>query len=304
MEQLKLISSPACPSCGHSQFSAHLTCKDFTYSQKDFTLVKCNGCGLVFTNPRPVEDQNHLYYKAADYISHTNSTKGLIGFLYKQVRRVNLKRKVAVLKKHQSGKKVLDIGCGTGFFPKAANQFGFTSVGLEPDPDALKFARENNQVEAYGLEKLGEYSKAFDTVTMWHVLEHVYHLRDQLGLITKALQSNGLLIIAVPNYKSYDGQLYGPFWAGYDVPRHLYHFEESTVKTLVEPFGFQLVDVIPMKFDAYYVSMLSEKYKGGGTFKGIRNGGKSNRAARRKTHPWSSQIYVFRNNAVQQNNPL
>lgn len=250
----------------------------------------------MFTNPRPVEEENHLYYKAADYISHTNSTKGLIGFLYKQVRKVNLKRKVAVLKKHGSGKKVLDIGCGTGFFPKAVNQYGYTSVGLEPDPDALKFARENNQVEAYPLEKLQEYKAHFDTITMWHVLEHVYHLREQLNQISQALLPNGLLVIAVPNYKSLDGEIYGPYWAGYDVPRHLYHFEESTLKTLVQPFGFSLIDVIPMKFDAYYVSMLSEKYKGGGTLKGIRNGRRSNRAAARKTHPYSSQIYVFRNN--------
>lgn len=296
MEQLNLISIPACPSCGGYTFSGHITSKDYTYSQKDFTLVKCNACQLVFTNPRPVEEQNHLYYKAADYISHTNSTRGLIGFLYKQVRRVNLKRKVAVLEKHQSGKKVLDIGCGTGFFPKAATAAGYSSIGLEPDPDALKFACENNKVKAYPLEKLKEYSNEFDTVTMWHVLEHVYHLKDQLTQITQALHPGGLLVIAVPNYKSWDGQYYGPFWAGYDVPRHLYHFEETTLQTLVEPFGFNLSDVIPMKFDAYYVSMLSEKYKGGGALKGIFNGRKSNRAARRKTHPYSSQIYVFRKN--------
>ena len=224
MEHLDLISLRLCPSCGHQSFTPHLVCKDFTYSQNDFQLVKCQSCGLVFTNPRPVEIQNHLYYKSADYISHTNSTKGIIGTLYRQVRKVNLKRKVEVLKKHQSGKEVLDIGCGTGFFPKAANAAGYISTGLEPDPDALKYACENNRVKAYPLEKLSEYRAAFDTITMWHVLEHVYHLKDQLQLIVKALKPNGLFIIAVPNYRSFDGQWYGPFWFGYDVPRHLWHF--------------------------------------------------------------------------------
>lgn len=293
MEQLKLISIPSCPSCGHSSSSPHLTCKDFTFSQKEFSLVKCDACALVFTNPRPVEEENHLYYKAADYISHTNSTKGLIGFLYKQVRKVNLKRKVEVLKKHKSGKNILDIGCGTGFFPKAAEAAGYISTGLEPDPDALKFACEQNKVKAYPLEKLADLGPEFHTVTMWHVLEHVYHLKPQLGQINRVILPGGLLVIALPNYKSFDGQYYGPFWAGYDVPRHLYHFEEPTIKSLVEPFGFKLTDVIPMKFDAYYVAMLSEKYKGGSTLKGIRTGRKSNRSAARKNTPYSSQIYVF-----------
>lgn len=296
MEQLKVISSSECPSCGNTGFTEHLVCKDHTYSQKDFTLVRCLGCDLVFTNPRPVEDQNHLYYKSADYISHTNSTKGIIGFLYKQVRKINLKRKLAVLNKHKSGKELLDIGCGTGFFPKAANASGYKAKGLEPDADALRFARENNGVEAYPLENLAEFKKAFDTITMWHVLEHVYRLTEQLDLIQEALRPGGLFIVALPNYRSYDGQFYGPTWAGYDVPRHLYHFDENSLKALLEPMGFSLMDVIPMKFDAYYVSMLSEKCKGGGTLKGLLNGRRSNRAAARKTHPYSSQIYVFRNN--------
>lgn len=297
MEHLDLISLQHCPSCGQSSFTPYLLCKDHTYSQNNFQLVQCQACSLVFTNPRPIESQNHLYYKSADYISHTNSTKGIIGLLYKQVRKVNLKRKVAVLDKHHSGKQILDIGCGTGFFPKVANAAGYTSIGLEPDPDALKYACETNGVKAYPLEKLNDYQAEFDTVTMWHVLEHVYHLKDQLRLIVKALKPGGLFVIALPNYKSFDGQLYGPFWAGYDVPRHLYHFEEPTIKGLIEPMGFHLVDVLPMKFDAYYVSMLSEKYKGGGTFRGIRNGFRSNRAAARKKSPYSSQIYVFRNKA-------
>ena len=109
--------------------------------------------------------------------------KGFIGFLYKIIRGINLKRKVKVLNKHKSGKEVLDIGCGIGFFPKAANKKGYHTRGIEPDPDALKFAVENNKIEAYSLEKLNGFSREFDTVTMWHVLEHVYHLREQLSII-------------------------------------------------------------------------------------------------------------------------
>lgn len=296
VEQRRFISLNQCPSCLSPEQEPHLTVKDKAYSKLDFTLVRCKSCSLVYTEPRPTEDQNGSYYESADYISHTNSTRGIIGFLYKWARGINLKRKIKVLQKHCSGKRVLDVGCGIGFFPKAANEAGFSAMGLEPDTDALKFAKENNKIEAYGLDHLKAIEPdSFDTVTMWHVLEHVYHLNGQLKDITITIKPGGLFIIALPNYNSCDGQFYGADWAGYDVPRHLYHFEESTVKSLINGFGFELIDVLPMKFDAYYVSMLSEQYKGGSKLKGLLNGWRSNRMARKKIKPYSSQIYVFRN---------
>ncbi|HYG53359.1 MAG TPA: class I SAM-dependent methyltransferase [Flavobacteriales bacterium] len=291
-----------CPSCEGTVFTPHLSAIDHTYSKLEFQLVKCSGCNLVFTNPRPVEEENANYYKSADYISHTNSTKGLIGILYKWVRNINLKRKVRVLVKHKSGKDVLDIGCGTGYFPAAANAAGYHCVGVEPDPDALKFALENNKIEAYPLEKLTIFNRQFNTVTMWHVLEHVYHLREQLQTIKGLIRPGGLFVIALPNYKSYDGTLYKEAWAGYDVPRHLYHFEEKTVESLMNAFGFELADIIPMKFDAYYVSMLSEKHRKGSMLTAFLHGRKSNAMARNKKHPWSSQIYVFKNTQVKLEN--
>lgn len=289
------ISNSNCPACGNAGSDVFLTCKDYTYSQLDFTLVKCKSCGLVYTNPRPCEEENGNYYKSADYISHTNSTKGLIGFLYKWARKINLKRKIGVLKKHQSGKAVLDVGCGTGFFPKAAMEAGYTATGVEPDADALRFALDVNKIQAFPLEELPKFNSSFDTVTMWHVLEHVYHLRDQLAVITRLIKPGGLFIIALPNYESFDARHYNSNWAGYDVPRHLYHFNEKTVSSLLEQYGFTLQDVLPMKFDAYYVSMLSEQYKGSSKLKGLLNGFKSNRSAAKKQSPYSSQIYVFKN---------
>lgn len=296
MKQLpQFINLDSCPSCGGKTFAPHITCIDYTYSKLEFTLVKCASCDLVFTNPRPTEEENANYYKSVDYISHTNSTKGIIGFLYKIIRGINLKRKVKLLIKHKSGKQVLDIGCGIGFFPKAANKKGFNTKGVEPDPEALKFALENNKIEVYPLAKLNEFTQEFDTVTMWHVLEHVYHLKEQLAIIKKIIKPGGLFIIAVPNYKGFDGQYYQKNWAGYDVPRHLYHFEEKTVNQLISPLGFELIDVQPMKFDAYYVSMLSEKQKGGSVIKAFFKGLKSNKNGNSNISPYSSQIYVFKN---------
>jgi 2-polyprenyl-3-methyl-5-hydroxy-6-metoxy-1,4-benzoquinol methylase len=294
-QEAHFVTYQNCPSCGATNFNPHLSVIDYTYSKLEFKLVRCSACELIFTNPRPIGEENGNYYKSADYISHTNSTRGVIGTLYKWVRNINLKRKVGLLKRHNSGIEVLDIGCGTGYFPKAANAAGYKSVGIEPDPDALKFAVENNKIEAYPLDKLLILNKQFDTVTMWHVLEHVYHLRNQLQTIKGLIKPGGLFVIALPNYKSFDGAHYREAWAGYDVPRHLYHFEEKTVARLLNDFGFDLVAVEPMKFDAYYVSMLSEKRKGGSMFTAFLKGLKSNKMAKRKTNPWSSQTYVFKN---------
>jgi len=293
-QEPKFITLTHCPSCGGAELNPFIQAKDTTYSKLDFQLVRCKDCGLVFTNPRPLEAENADYYKSPDYISHTNSTKGIIGILYKRIRKLNLKRKINVLRKHDSGKNILDIGCGTGYFPKAANEAGYHVVGVEPDPDALRFAKENNKIEVYPLGMLDAFKEPFDSVTMWHVLEHVYHLKEQLKTITGLIKPGGLFVIAVPNYMSFDAQYYGTHWAGYDVPRHLYHFEEKTVKSVLSQFGFSLNDVIPMKFDAYYVSMLSEKNKGGSIWSAYWKGRKSNKMASAKKHPYSSQIYVFK----------
>lgn len=297
VEHPKFITLQVCPLCGADKLEKHLVVKDHSCSQLDFQLDKCQACDFVFTNPRPAEEENGAYYKFADYISHTNSSKGLIGTIYRQVRKINLKRKLAVLEKHKSGKKVLDVGCGTGFFPAFIQTKGYTVTGVEPDDDARKYATEQNKVQAYPLDQLNHFSQGeFDCITMWHVLEHVYHLQEQVKILSKLIKPGGLFVIALPNYKSFDAQHYGKFWAGYDVPRHLYHFEEKTIAKLIEDHGFKKIDTVPMKFDAGYVAVLSQKHKGEpSSFIAYKIGRKSNQLAAQGKYPYSSQIYVFKN---------
>jgi 2-polyprenyl-3-methyl-5-hydroxy-6-metoxy-1,4-benzoquinol methylase len=187
----------------------------------------------------------------------------------------------------------LDIGAGTGHFLKRAKDEGFTVLGLEPDPDARKVAKELNDVELLPLEGLKELGASrFDAITMWHVLEHVYDLNEELETILSSLKEGGVFVVAVPNYTSFDASYYKEFWAAYDVPRHLYHFEPKTITNLVESKGLKFEKMLPMKFDSYYVSMLSEKYKGGSIVNAFRIGLLSNMKAKNGTY--SSQIYIFR----------
>lgn len=290
MEQIKKYSS--CPVCEGKGFSNHLTLLDHMITQDVFTIVRCDSCGFHFTNPIPSEEVIGSYYKSENYISHSSSKTGLINKAYNVVRNITLKRKVNLVSRLAKGKNLLDVGSGTGHFLNASKGAGFIVQGLEPDEDAKNFAKSEFSLALQDLNEISQIdSNSKDVITMWHVLEHVYHLKRDLSEFVRVLNEEGVFIVAVPNMSSWDAKHYGTFWAAYDVPRHLYHFQEPTIKNLFAQFDLKCVEILPMKFDSFYVSMLSEKYKGGSMLKGILNGFISN--AKSMKGGYSSQIYVF-----------
>ena len=282
-----------CPSCGHLESTLVIEVKDHFLSKEDFTVVKCNNCGLAFTAERPTAEKIGEYYKSEDYVSHSSTKKGVVNRVYNVVRNYTLGKKVKLISSLVSGTNLLDIGAGTGHFLKRAKDEGFVVLGLEPDPDARNVAKSLNDVELLPLEDLSVLgADRFDAISMWHVLEHVMDLNGELETILSALKPGGVFVVAVPNYSSFDAQYYKNFWAAYDVPRHLYHFEPDTIIKLVESKGVKFEKMLPMKFDSYYVSMLSEKYKGGSILNAMRIGFLSNMKA--SNGKYSSQIYIFR----------
>ena len=282
-----------CPICKGTNFAPFLVCKDYTVSQENFTIVSCKDCNFKFTNPRPSDSEIWKYYKSEDYVSHSDTKKGLINRLYHAVRTRTLKQKLGLISQYVSRGTMLDYGCGTGMFLKTCADAGWKSFGFEPDPDARKLAAEKGLVVADTKEELSKTK--YDIITLWHVLEHVTDLNQTLEFFSKQLTDKGRLIIAVPNHTSAEAKRYKEFWAGYDVPRHIYHFEINTIKKLLGNFGFSLEETKPMKFDSYYVSMLSEKYKTGSMNYVIAflNGLKSNLAAKNPAQ-YSSVIYIFK----------
>jgi hypothetical protein len=110
--------------------------------------------------------------------------------------------------------------------------------------------------------------------------------------MNEVLSAGGKLFVAVPNMNSYDARYYKEYWAAYDVPRHLYHFKKQDIAKFFMSNGFELEKVIPMKFDSYYVSMLSEKYKKRFSLFGVLIGFLSNMKG--KKYGYSSQVYVLR----------
>lgn len=253
-----------CPICDGKLQKPFLTCVDFTVSKNNFEIVECSNCGFAFTNPRPEESELWKYYESEEYISHSNTKKGIVSRLYQRVRKHTLRKKLGLINSNSAIGVILDIGCGTGEFLNTAKLAGWDTFGIEPNPNARKQCIENYKLDVRDEKELDKFSsKKFDVITMWHVLEHVPHLNERVERLKELLKPDGVLIIAVPNRNSHDAKYYGANWAAYDVPRHLWHFRAQDVRTLMGKFDFEVKQILPMKFDSYYVSMLSEKNKTG-----------------------------------------
>lgn len=286
-----------CIVCGNQKSENFLEVKDYFLSNEVFTIVNCPVCGLKFVNPRPEEEKLGAYYKSDDYISHSNSRKGLMNKVYHLVRKINHKNKFKWIKKYFEKGSLLDIGCATGEFLNYMKQRNWTVSGIEPNKEARNFAKKNYGINVYDEEKLVTLDEgAFDVVTMWHVLEHVWNPDLRIKQVYKVLKNNGIVVIAIPNYESYDAGLYKEYWGGWDVPRHLFHFSQNSLGLLLSNNNFLLQEIKPMKFDSYYVSMLSEKYKYGkkNLFRSIICGYKSNVEAKKNNSNFSSLVYIFK----------
>lgn len=286
-----------CPVCQYNKFNDYLKCEDFLLTGETFTIVKCENCGFEFTNPRPYANELGKYYKSTDYISHSNSRKGFFNTVYQQVRNYTLKKKFRLITQKVSSGVILDIGCATGEFLNTMKSHGWKTNGIEPDDLVRKAANEKYGLEVFEENELNTLPlHSYDVITMWHVLEHVPNLNERIEQCKKLLKPEGYLYIAVPNSESYDAEIYKEFWAAYDVPRHLYHFSKETINRLLENHKMKISEILPMKFDSFYVSILSEKSKGNKLpwIKAIWNGFWSNLKASKKMN-FSSLIFIAEN---------
>lgn len=272
-----------------------ITVKDFSVSGESFSLLLNEEYQLLKTHPQPTLDKLGSYYEFEDYISHTDGKRTLFEKMYHFVKRNAIRKKVSLIHSYQPLKgRILDIGAGTGDFLLEAKNQNWEILGIEPNDKAKGIALGKGIKFGDTIEKLE--SNSFDVITMWHVLEHVPDVEHQVAELKRLLKPSGTIIIAVPNFKSYDAKHYGAFWAAYDVPRHLWHFSKTAIEKLFEKQNMNLEDIKPMWFDSFYVSLLSEKYKTGkmnfvsGFFIGLI----SNVSGLFKKE-FSSHIYVLKN---------
>ena len=268
---------------------------DHSVSKETFDLYYDQDLDMLITSPQPSPENLGKYYESTDYISHTDSKRSLFEKAYHFVKGIALENKLNLINNCSVTKgNLLDIGAGTGDFLLTAKQNSWNTIGVEPSEKAKGIAINKGIQFSDSTQELESHS--FDVITMWHVLEHVPNLEIQIKELKRLVKPNGTIIIAVPNYKSYDANYYGKFWAAFDVPIHFWHFSKKAIQLLFEKENLKLEKVLPMKFDSFYVSLLSEKYKNGkmNYLKAIWIGLASNWKAKSSLE-YSSHIHVLKN---------
>ena len=279
-----------------SRLDPHRKVKDHMLSGAVFELQSNIDGSILYTSPRPHEDQLGDYYKSEDYISHTDSNQSLFDRAYRVARSFALNRKERWVKKWApKAKSILDFGCGTGDFAAHMSKSGYRVNGAEPDADARAIALKKNPNRIRSTNEELESNDCYDIITMWHVLEHIPNFIEVLERLKAKLNQGGTLLVAVPNFKSLDAKIYGSDWAAYDVPRHLNHFSPEGIKALAKKIDVTFIRAFGMPLDSYYISLLSNRYQSNSPqlIRAIWNGFRSNWRARRKNN-WSSMVYILR----------
>lgn len=292
-----MIEYKRCPNCGTENIFFVLSAEDHTVSGESFEIWECRQCTQRFTQNVPEEDEIGKYYQSENYISHSDTSKGLINFLYHKVRNHTLVQKRKLIEKSigRNSGNILDVGAGTGSFLDVMKKAGWNVTGIEPEKSAREKAKSLHRLNLLESDALFTLQpQTFDAITLWHVLEHVHSLHEYVDQLKKLISKDGKIFIAVPNYTSPDQKIYQQFWAAYDVPRHLYHFSPASMKKLLNHHGLKLEKMKPMWYDSVYVSMLSEKYKTGDPHpvRALINGSFSNLEAVFDKTKCSSLIYI------------
>ncbi len=286
----------ACPVCQSKYIFKILDVRDHFLSQEEFSIWQCKNCKLSFTNPRPENERLGKYYESRDYLSHDTKNSGAIGKLYQFLRKINIKQKYKIVSGLTGIGEILDIGCGTGELLSYFQEHKWECLGIEPNVSARDFARTHYHLKVVEEPELQKLSAAsYDIISMWHVLEHVPDVNARIVEIKRILKKEGFLIIALPNITSWDAVLYRDYWAGLDVPRHLYHFSPQAFRNLAKQHDLKIINILPLKLDAFYVSLLSERYMKTGfpLFRAFLSGIRSNQIAE-KTGNYSSLIYILK----------
>ena len=258
----------SCPVCNSPSFKPSIVVPDWLVSNEKFEIVACKECDFRFISNAPKAEDAGKYYETEEYVEHSDSKEGLINTIYHVARKQMMKYKLKLVSKNSNGKKLLDIGSGSGYFLNFMKQQGFDVKGVEISEKAVQLCNDKYSILAYSPNDLieGKLPKDIDVATMWHVFEHVYSYDEYFKQIHECLSDDGTLIIAMPNHQCFEAGFYNKYWNGYDTPRHLWHFVPKTFRKFAENRGFEIVKMTNLPLDPFYNAMISASYKKSFTF--------------------------------------
>jgi 2-polyprenyl-3-methyl-5-hydroxy-6-metoxy-1,4-benzoquinol methylase len=260
-----MIHHARCPLCLSEMIAVKFECTDHFISKEVFAIAGCGNCGFLFTQDCPDEDVISGYYESEEYISHSDTNAGLLNKLYHLIRELMLIRKRGIIEKATGMKKgsLLDIGSGTGHFGGMMKKAGWKVKAIEINEKTRLNSAITFGLDVYSPSEISDLEQeSLDCITLWHVLEHLHDPEDYISKIHALLKPGGICLVALPNSSSFDEKFYRRFWAAFDVPRHLWHFDPSTFRHFSEKSAFKIESQSVLPFDVFYISILSEKYRG------------------------------------------
>jgi SAM-dependent methyltransferase len=236
----------ACLVCGSENAARLFDASDRLYhtTTREFSVVRCGGCGLVRLDPQPSPAELRRYYPDNYWFAPDSSAASRMEEAYRRlVLRDHVRFVTHALANVAAPGPLLDIGCGGGLFLGLMRRRGFRVVGLDFSAEAAAIAWRRQQAPAVCgmLEQSPLRPASFAAVTMFHVLEHLYDPRAYLAGVRELLKPGGRLIIQVPNASCWQFRLLGRSWNGVDVPRHLFDFRARDVELLLETADFEVV---------------------------------------------------------------
>lgn len=243
LKALRLVAEmehTACNLCGSDDVLPVFSASDRLFSNEEvFQVVRCRTCGLEYVNPRPSMSNMSAYYPA-DYLSFCRS-RGIFRFLNTIVLASQARFIAKAVGKPQA--TVLEVGCATGrLLKQIQDRSDYKVIGVDTDKDSVDVATRLLGVQCiHGtLDDAGFPDNIFDAVIIKHTLEHTHNPTEVLQEANRVLRSGGKLFLWVPNKDGWAARLFGRYWSGYDLPRHLYTFGVDTLSRMVERAGFEI----------------------------------------------------------------
>ena len=230
--------------------------KDYLVTHESF-FVEEKEKGISFTHPVIADEEIDKYYNTTAYLSHS-SNKTLISFFFDLFSNIMVKKKTSFMLGLGGVSAYLDYGCGIGKLISSMNKKGVASYGYDTSSLAISVCNNKSLNASSNLDDL---PNKYDLISFWHSLEHVSDYTKVLKKTKKMLSKNGTMVVALPNYDSFDAKFYSKFWAAYDTPRHRVHFTKKGFIKAASQLGFEVVKTKPLFLDSFYISMMSEKYK-------------------------------------------